>query len=240
MLLLDLTLPTPAENIALDEALLMEAEREGDQREILRVWEPPQPLVVVGRGSAVSSEVDVEACAGDQIPIFRRCSGGTAIVGARGCLMYAVVLSYRKRPQLRAINLAHQFVLSRLAAALKRVVPGVQRAGTSDLVVGDRKVSGNSLRCRRDYLLYHGTLLYNMPLPMIPRYLRVPPRQPDYRRGRAHEAFVTNLPLDEVAVRNALHDACEVHDQVRDWPTAVVRHLVATRYTQPAWNFQRP
>jgi lipoate-protein ligase A len=240
MRLLDLTLPTPAENIALDEALLMEAEQGGGELELLRVWESPDPLVVVGRGSAVAREVDVEACWSDEVPIFRRCSGGTAIVAARGCLMYAVVLSYQKRPQLRAIDRAHQFVLSRLAEALARVVPGVARAGTSDLALEDCKVSGNSLRCRRDFLLYHGTLLYNMPLSMIQRYLRVPPRQPEYRQGRAHDQFVTNLPLDEVAVRDALNAAWEVSEHVSEWPQAGVQQLVAERYTQAAWNFQRP
>jgi len=46
---LDLTLPTPAENLALDEALLEEAERAGRATETLRVWEPREPIVVVGR-----------------------------------------------------------------------------------------------------------------------------------------------------------------------------------------------
>ncbi|NIL96173.1 MAG: lipoate--protein ligase family protein [Planctomycetales bacterium] len=233
-------MPTPAENIALDEALLMEAEQGGRQAELLRVWEPPDPLVVVGRGSSVSREVDVEACWSDEVPIFRRCSGGTAIVAARGCLMYALVLCYQKRPQLRAINLAHQFVLSRMTQALSQLAPGVQRAGTSDLALQDRKVSGNSLRCRRDFLMYHGTLLYNMPLGLIQRYLHPPPRQPDYRQGRGHDQFVTNLPLDEVAVRTALYNAWEVDEHVADWPEACTRELVESRYTQNAWNFQRP
>ncbi|MDH3718524.1 MAG: lipoate--protein ligase family protein [Planctomycetota bacterium] len=240
MRLLDLTLPTPAENIALDEALLVEAEQGGGELELLRVWESPDPLVVVGRGSAVAREVNVEACWSDDVPIFRRCSGGTAIVAARGCLMYAVVLSYQKHPQLRSIDMAHQFVLSRIAEALARVVPGVVRAGTSDLALQDCKVSGNSLRCRRDFLLYHGTLLYNMPLSLIQQYLRVPPRQPEYRRGRGHDQFVTNLPLDEVAVRDALSAAWEVSDQVTDWPEDCTRELVKSRYAEASWNFQRP
>jgi len=46
---LDLTLPSPAENLALDEALLEEAEASGRPTETLRLWEPRQPAVVVGR-----------------------------------------------------------------------------------------------------------------------------------------------------------------------------------------------
>jgi len=51
MKLLDLTLPSPAENLALDEALLDAAEAGEMADEVLRFWESPQPLVVVGRSS---------------------------------------------------------------------------------------------------------------------------------------------------------------------------------------------
>ena len=43
MRLLDLTLPDPAENLALDEALLLAAE--GGGPEVLRLWEQPTPAV---------------------------------------------------------------------------------------------------------------------------------------------------------------------------------------------------
>jgi hypothetical protein len=38
--------------------------------------------------------------------------------------------------------------------------------------------------------------LNNFDLAMIGRYLREPIRQPDYRRGRTHQAFLQNLQLD--------------------------------------------
>ena len=45
--LLDLTLRTPEENLALDEALLAAAEASAG-RETLRFWESPVPFVVLG------------------------------------------------------------------------------------------------------------------------------------------------------------------------------------------------
>ena len=42
MKLLDLTLETPAENLALDEALLEEAEQSTKPTEVLRLWESPR------------------------------------------------------------------------------------------------------------------------------------------------------------------------------------------------------
>ncbi len=94
MRLLDLTLETAEENLALDEALLDEAEAGREPREVLRIWESPRPLVVLGRSSQVSHEVELAFCRQQGIPVLRRASGGAAIVAGPGSLMYAVVLSY--------------------------------------------------------------------------------------------------------------------------------------------------
>ncbi len=183
MELFDVTLGTPAENLALDEALLDEAEESAAGSECLRLWEADRPLVVVGRNSVVEDEVDVAACHAAGIPILRRSSGGCAIVAGPGCLMYAVVLSYQLRPELRMLDEAHRFVLETTLAALRPLASSVGRQGTSDLTLNDVKFSGNSLRCRRRALLYHGTLLYDFPLELVSQYLKMPPRQPDYRRA---------------------------------------------------------
>jgi lipoate---protein ligase len=232
---LDLTLSTAAENIALDEALLEEAQAVGPT-ETLRLWESPQPLVVIGRSSRIELEVHVDACRAAGIPILRRVSGGAAIVAGPGCLMYALVLSYQRRPHLRSLSQAHRFVLDTLAAALERLTPGVQYRGTSDLALGGRKFSGNSARCRRDHLLYHGTLLYDFPLELIHRCLRMPPRMPDYRDGRPHGDFVANLPLRVETIRQALVAAWDAHQPCADWPAQRTGQLVAERYSRPEWN----
>ena len=65
--------------------------------------------------------------------MIRRTSGGATIVTGPGCLMYALVLSYDLRPELRSIDAAHRFVFTRLATALQSLVPTVQRCGTSNL-----------------------------------------------------------------------------------------------------------
>jgi len=227
---LDLTLPMPAENLALDEALLEQAEEAAEPREVLRLWEPREMMVVVGRSSRVAEEVHVEACRARGIPILRRPSGGAAVVLGPGCLMFALVLSYQQRPALRAIDHAHRFVLSTLAAALRPMVPQVRCRGTSDLALSDLKFSGNSVRCRREHLLYHGTVLYGLSLGLIDELLPLPPRQPAYRNGRGHAAFVTNLPLPAEAIRQALVAAWEATNPCEDWPQEYTARLAAEKY----------
>ncbi len=184
MRFLNLTLDEAAANIALDDALLETAELAHPPLEILRLWEPRAPIVVVGRSSAVEREVRLEACRASHAPVVRRSSGGLSVVAGPGCLMYALVLSYELRPALRQLDIAHQQILGTLVAALRPLAPEIAIRGTSDLELGGRKVSGNSVRCKRRCLLYHGTLLYDFPLPLIGRLLQEPPRSPDYRAGR--------------------------------------------------------
>ncbi len=215
---LDLTLPTLAENLALDEALLDEAETAPEPTETLRFWEASGPAVVVGRSSKIPQEVHVDLCRRDGVPILRRPSGGAAVVVGPGCLMYAVVLSLAKRPALRAVDRAHRFVLGTLAGALETLVPGVRCRGISDLVLDDKKFSGNSLRLKRNNILYHGTILYGFPLEWIDRYLAMPPREPEYRNNRPHGQFVATLPAPAAAIRAAIRGAWAATVPCTQWP----------------------
>jgi len=233
---LDLTLATAEQNLALDEALLLQAESSDSEREVLRFWEPDRPAVVLGSSSHVATEARIEVCAQREIPILRRSSGGAAILTGPGCLMYAVVLSYRKRPHLRPIDATHRFVLDTVLSAIRTRVPGVERAGTSDLVLDGRKFSGNSLRCKRDHLLYHGTLLYNFRLAQIAECLGRPAREPHYRAGRGHDDFVMNLPLSAETLKQSLASVWEADDEMTDWPRTLVEQLVREKFSQPSWN----
>jgi lipoate-protein ligase A len=241
---LDLTLRAPAENLALDEALLDAAEMraagaDAGSAEVLRLWEPAQHFVVLGRSSRVEREVDVLTCRKHGTPILRRSSGGAAIVAGPGCLMYSVVLSYERHPELRFLDRAHRFVLSQVASALASLGIAAEHRGTSDLAALGLKVSGNSLRCKRDHFLYHGTLLYDFDLQIVGKFLRMPPRQPDYRTGREHGLFLANLPVRGAELRLAIATAFGASEQLAAWPEEATARLVATRYGRDAWNLGR-
>jgi lipoate---protein ligase len=236
MYILDLILPTPAENLALDEALLEQTEAAVRPFEILRFWESRQNMVVVGRSSRVEVEVHCDVCQKLGIPILRRVSGGAAIVTGPGCLMYSLVLGYQNRPSLRVVGQTHEFVLGAITKALSPLVPQADLRGTSDLAVGDFKFSGNSMRCRRNCMLYHGTILYNFPLELISRCLKIPPRMPEYRNAREHGNFIANLPLSAESIRQALISAFAAAEPLEDWPRELTSRLAAEKYGNPQWN----
>ena len=204
MKLLDLTL-SPALNLALDDALIESAETTESHPEVFRLWEPESPMVVIGRSSPLAMEVNHDFCEQQNIPVFRRISGGQSIVTGPGCLMYAVLLDYRQRPELRMIDQAHQFVMSILQSALGTLDIETNMQGTCDLTYDGRKFSGNALRCRRNWCLYHGTIITeSFDLSLVQDCLGNPKRQPDYRDGRSHEQFVTAIPAQLVDIKLAL------------------------------------
>jgi lipoate-protein ligase A len=153
--------------------------------------------------------------------------------------MYAVVLSYARHPELRMLDQAHQYVLSRIAAGLSTLGIAADICGTSDLARDGRKFSGNSLRCKREHLLYHGTLLYDFDLSLISSLLGVPPRVPDYRENRPHQEFVANLSVPREALAARLAAAFGASETMSDWPVERTKFLVAERYGRDSWNFAR-
>jgi lipoate---protein ligase len=226
----DVTLPTISENLALDEALLLEAEA-GRGGEALRVWEWAKPAVVLGAGGIIADDVDAAACERDDVPIVRRSSGGGTVLLGAGCLLYTLVLRYDRAADLSDIRKSYRWILSRLVESLN----GVSVAGPSDLAIGDRKVGGSAQQRKRLHLLHHGTLLYNFDLSLIPRYLREPPRQPDYRALRPHAKFVANLPARETCLREDLRAAWAAEPAKRLPGAECVDRLVAEKFGRAEW-----
>ena len=63
---LDATLATAPENVALDEALLVEAEERGGPP-VLRVWELDHLAVVLGASCRIGQNVKLDACRADGV-----------------------------------------------------------------------------------------------------------------------------------------------------------------------------
>jgi len=234
----DHTLRTLDENLALDEALLLEAEA-GRCGEVLRVWEWPRPAVVLGAAGVVADDVDAAACAAAGVPLARRASGGGTVLLGPGCLLYSLVLRYDRAPELRAIGSSYRWILGRIIDALAPLLPGIELAGTSDLAADGRKVGGCAQQRKRDHLLHHGTLLYAFDLSLIGRYLREPPKQPDYRDRRPHGAFVRNLPATAAGLRDRLRSTWDAEPADRPLPLDLVGRLVAEKFATAEWVNRR-
>ena len=249
----DVTLPTPAENLACDEALLGLVEQ-GTEGEILRFWEPAEPFVVVGYANAAAREVDLAACRSRGIPMLRRCSGGGTVVQGPGCLNYSLALRIPEpvtadpggkqaevpaASPLSSIFATNRFILDRHRTALATLLSSpIQIQGHTDLVVGNLKFSGNAQRRLRRSLVFHGTFLLQFDLDLVTRLLPMPSRQADYRQNRVHSEFLTNLNLPAADLKSALRRIWNANEAFATIPAEAIRELVSSKYGKADWNFK--
>lgn len=238
MTLLDYTHPDPPQNLALDEALLLAAE-EGTGGEVLRLWQLPTYAVAVGSGGSVAIDVNTSACAADGVPVLRRASGGGTVVLGPGCLCLSLVLSYEHAPRLNDIRASNAYILTRVLNALAPVAPGAAVEGLSDLAVGGVKFSGNAQQRKRNFFLHHGTLLCGFDLARVSRYLNPPERQPEYRAGRPHAAFVCNLAASTDELKRLLVSEWQPDGRYEPVPLERASGLVAEKYGCDEWNRRR-
>ncbi|KAA5538745.1 lipoate--protein ligase family protein [Roseiconus nitratireducens] len=228
----------PEMQLALDEAMLLATDA-GEIPPGFRTWTFDLPTLVLGRSSKVALEADRDFCDSEGISIQRRCSGGASIVGGPGCLMYSVIISMNEHPQAAKIDGAHRFVMDRLLSAVRRQQPDTRQQGICDLTWNEQKFSGNALRMARGHVLYHGTILHAADLALIDRCLNFAPRQPDYRRGRDHRSFLTNIPLDPQRLAADLADQFGVPAGDLAGPVICrAESLVEQRYSRNEWRFR--
>jgi len=230
----------PAQQLASDEALLESAEA-GEGGEVMLFWEPVETFVVVGYANKVITEVNVPECEKHGIPIFRRCSGGGTVVQMAGGLNYSLILKISDRPPLQNITTTNRFIMARNCDAIAAIDPsrfpqGFSVRGHSDLCVGNLKFAGNSQRRRRNYLLFHGTLLLNCDLSLMERLLLMPTHQPEYRAHRSHLEFVANLNLPAERIKTALAHAWQAEEELPNPPLEKIQKLAGEKYSTPGWN----
>ena len=159
---------------------------------VVRVEAAGEVVVVVSRSRDAAREVYLDRCAADRIAVVRRPSGGGAVVLGPGAIAGSVVAARTDRSAFPETWFRH-FGGALIESLAGLGVAGVTVQGVSDLCLGDRKIAGSSLRLAGDRVVYQVSLLVDLEVALLGRYLPAPARQPAYRRGRPHREFVTTL-----------------------------------------------
>ena len=183
----------------LDDEMLMLTR--GDYLPRVRVYEPPDVSVVIGRGSKQELELDAANIAADGVTLYRRPGGGCSVVLDPGNLIISVAAPLEG---IGGIKTAFSSISDWIITALTTCdVPGVKQRGISDLAIGDRKIGGSCIYRTRGLVYYSTTLLLDPDLGLVDRYLLYPPREPDYRAGRSHRKFMGSLKALHLPPGNA-------------------------------------
>lgn len=239
--LIDTPVASPAEHLALDEALLESVEKD-NAPDTLRIWESDTPFVVLGTAQKVHEEVDTASCEALRVPIFRRCSAGGCVLQGPGSLNFALSLRYNGRKELSVLHDSYCYILKRLSAAFADCGITACHEGISDMAMDGYKISGNAQRRKRNTFLHHGTLLYALQGDLMTRCLQEPADRPEYRGKRSHEEFVKPLPLDRSTLHNAVLAAFDCTDDagaLTDFERDTMTRLARDKYEDPEWTYRR-
>jgi lipoate---protein ligase len=165
---------------------------------VSRVYEPPALCAVLGAAGKPEQDLLLDALAADGVPWMRRRGGGGTVILGPGQVVLAAVTEvsspFRNREYAQEINTWIIDALDGLG------IRGVSPEGISDLAIKGRKIVGTSLYHTRLVLLYQASILVSNDTSAFTRYLAMPTRVPDYRRGRGHEEFCTTLAREGNAV----------------------------------------
>src|SRR5436190_19232616 len=234
----DLTLRSAEENLACDEALLDFCQSGGCDG-VLRFWEPNNYFVALGYANRAATEVNLEFCRSQTIPVLRRCTGGGTVLQGRGCLNYSLILKCDVSPSLQSITGTNEFVLKRHQEILSTLLRApVEKRGHTDLAIGGLKFSGNAQRRRQKFLLFHGSFMLHLDISLIEKALPFPSRQPDYRTDRSHSDFLMNLKISSHLLKTALRGAWAASDTLVELPFEAIAKLIEQKYGCDEWNLK--
>jgi lipoate-protein ligase A len=159
------------------------------------------PAVVVGIGGKIEELIDLEKIATAPIPVIRRFSGGGTVVIDPNTLFVTLIC------EAKQIEVSpYPLHIMKWTEQLYRQLFGADfHLRENDYCYGERKFGGNAQSITKDRWLHHSSLLWDF-TPALMDYLKMPNRQPDYRKKRAHTDFLVPLSKRFSSLEVLQHD----------------------------------
>ena len=151
-------------NLALEERIFNE-HRDGD---FFMLWRN-KSAVIVGQNQIIENEVDVSYAEANGIQIVRRMTGGGAVYHDLGNVNYTFIAK-----QAEKFGDFLEFALP-IIEFLRLLGVEAKHIGNNDIGIGDRKISGGAQAVRGEYILHHGTLLFDTDISVLERVLTPDP-----------------------------------------------------------------
>lgn len=171
----------PWYNLALEDHLL-DTVQKGEC--VFYLWQN-QHTVVIGKNQNAWRECRTDLLEQEGGRLARRSSGGGAVYHDLGNLNFTFAVD-------RAIYDLHR-QLGVILRAVNSFGLDARFSGRNDLVLGDRKFSGNAFLQRAAQALHHGTLLLHVDMSKLSRYLQVSAEKMRAKGVASVQSRVTNL-----------------------------------------------
>ena len=237
---------SPAFNLAMEEVLLEPMVKVPDSPALFRVWHNQQKCVVIGRGEKIDQRVHLTHAKTDQIPVFRRVSGGGTVLHGPDNINLSFFLPFSHHSSLSNLKDSYRYILSWVQQAIFQSHQiKIDINGSSDLVIENKKFSGTAQARKRHGLLHHMTLLLKADYAGMEKYLIEPDKRPEYRQRRVHQDFVIGLKdhtsdFNLESFLNALKNILGVHEAFSPSPELFdkVNQLAEKKYCLQQWNHE--
>ena len=119
------------------------------------------PSVIFGRNQLIENEVNVDFCCSHGISMFRRKSGGGCVYADRSNVMFSYVTNDEQ------VGFTFYRYMTMIVTMLRRLGVDASATGRNDVMIGDRKVSGNAFYKIPGHSIVHGTMLYDTDIYVI-------------------------------------------------------------------------
>lgn len=171
----------PYYNMAAEEYLV-----KNSKDEIFMLWQNDD-TIVIGRNQNTLSEINYDYVKENNISVVRRMSGGGAVFHDLGNINYTFILNsdndfsnYEKFTQP-------------IIDFLKTLGVNASLSGRNDLLIGDKKFSGNAQYMHKNRIMHHGTLLYSSQSDKIVSSLKVSEDKIKSKGIKSVKSRVTNI-----------------------------------------------
>ncbi len=114
-----------------------------------------EPTMIFGRCQNPFTEVNLEFCRKEGIQTYRRKSGGGCVYADMNNIMFSHVTTSDK------VTTTFSRYCRMVAETLRELGLDASATGRNDVVIGDRKVSGNAFYHLHGRGIVHGTMLYD-------------------------------------------------------------------------------
>ncbi len=114
-----------------------------------------EPSVIFGRNQLIENEVNLDFCRKHHIQMYRRKSGGGCVYADMNNLMF----SYTTAEEL--VGFTFNRYIQMVVNTLQRLGVDASPSGRNDVMIGNKKVSGNAFYKIPGHSIVHGTMLYD-------------------------------------------------------------------------------
>lgn len=161
------------------------------QRDIIDIWIPEIPMIVLGRFCNEEDDIK-EAAYADGIETIRRPGGGGTVFLDSGVLI--VEIAFKEELERKFNYYFETFNQMIVESFRKQKIYLESENEFYDITSKDKKVAGVSIAKRKDKIIYGvSIILKKNTISRIEGYLRYPKKQPIYRKQREHSEFLCSI-----------------------------------------------